>query len=340
MAGETRDLVAAGAALVWRRQGVLWWVFLVNLLLGLLGSAGAHSQLNRLLRHSLAGEGLTKGFDLGMFFELVSVPSADLMRSLGNSLLFASLFPLFMLFVTGGILAVYCNDRRFSAAEFFGACGAFFWRLARLALFSLVPFGILGVAFRAARKLSDYVGDNATSPQTGFYILLFGAAVVVLLVLFVRLWFDIAQARTVVQDQHKMWPNVWRSLGITWRDGGTLLGAYIGISGVAWGTLAVGLFVWSKLPPTAIPGSFLILEFIIFVQLLARLWQRASSVTWYKRHAALFPRDTAEFAVPAGAEPVELPVGQPLSQPDVTTPCSNENGLPQQQRPPTQESSE
>lgn len=330
-------MVTAGAALVWQRREVLCWVFVVNLVLGLMGAAGAYSQLNRLLRHSLAGEELTKGFDLGMFFELVSVPSADLMRSLGSSLLFASLFPLFMLFVTGGILAVYCDDRRFCVAEFFGACGAFFWRLARLALFSLVPFGILGLAFRAVRKLSDYLGDRATSAQTGFYILLFGAAAVVLLFLFVRLWFDIAQARAVVEDERKMWPNVWTSLSISGRDAGTLLRAYIGITGVSWVTLAVGLLVWSKLPPTAIPGSFLILEFIIFIQLLTRFWQRASSVTWYKRHADLFPADIAEFAVPAGAEPVEPPAG--LSQLDVTTPANSENALSQEQRPPAQESS-
>ena len=36
-------LVAAGAALVWRRQRVLWWVYAVNLALGLMGTAGARS---------------------------------------------------------------------------------------------------------------------------------------------------------------------------------------------------------------------------------------------------------------------------------------------------------
>ncbi len=81
MADENKGLVAAGAALVWRRQRVLWWVFAVNLVIGLLGAAGARSQLNKLLQYSLAGEELAKGFDFGMFLELVSRPNADLMRS-------------------------------------------------------------------------------------------------------------------------------------------------------------------------------------------------------------------------------------------------------------------
>ena len=68
MADDNKGLVAAGAALVWRRQRVLWWVYAVNLALGLMGAAGARSQLEHLLKYSLAGERLTKGFDLGMFF--------------------------------------------------------------------------------------------------------------------------------------------------------------------------------------------------------------------------------------------------------------------------------
>jgi hypothetical protein len=109
----------------------------------LLGAAGARGQLNKLLEHSLAGEGLAKGFDFGMFLELISRPNADLMRSSGSSLLFSLLFPLFMIFVAGGILAVYSEDRKFTAGSFFAASGAFFWRFVRLALFSVVPFGIL-----------------------------------------------------------------------------------------------------------------------------------------------------------------------------------------------------
>src|SRR5664279_499666 len=217
MADENKGLVAAGAALVWRRQRVLWWVFAVNLVIGLLGAAGARSQLNKLLQYSLAGEGLSKGFDFGMFLELISRPNADLMRSSQSSLLFALLFPLFMIFAAGGILAVYRDDRKYTAAEFFAASGAFFWRFVRLALFSIVPFGILAGMLMGVNKLSDYVGDRSVSAQAGFYVLLGGCVVVILLVLFVRLWFDIAQARAVVQDERKMWANLWKALGITCR---------------------------------------------------------------------------------------------------------------------------
>jgi hypothetical protein len=313
MADDNKGLVAAGAALVWRRQRVLWWVYVVNLALGFIGTAGARTELEHLLKYSLARESLTKGFDLGMFFELINVPSANLMRSMGSSFLFALLFPLFMLFVTGGILAVYRDDRRFTTGEFFAASGAFFWRFVRLALFSLIPFAILAEAFSGVRHLAERLGDRATAAQTEFYILLAGGAVVVLLILFVRLWFDIAQVRAIVENEPRMWPNLWKALGITWRQARTLFRIYLGVSGVAWVTLAVGLFIWAKLPPTVTPITFLLLQFIVFMQLASRLWQRASAVTWYKRHAALVPADTLDFTTPAPVEVVDTTPAQPES---------------------------
>ena len=305
MADDNKGLVAAGASLVWRHQRVLWWVFAVNVILGAMGTAPAHHQLQDVLGHSLAGRSLTNGFDYGMFLELARVPESNLYGSHAASLHTGILFFLFMLFVTGGILTVYREDRKLKTGEFFGASGAFFWRFARLVLYSLVPFAILGSGFWGADKLSEHIGDRAMAAQTGFYIFLAGAILLTLLALFVRLWFDIAQVRAVVQDEHKMWPNLWKALGISWRNVSTLFRVYLCISSVAWATLIVGLLVWVKLPPTATPVTFLLLEFIIFMQLLTRLWQRASSVTWYRRHAALFPTDAVDYTTPAPVELVE-----------------------------------
>jgi hypothetical protein len=321
MADDNNGLVAAGASLVWRRQRVLWWVYAVNLILGVLGAVGAHAELSKVLRYSLAGESLTKGFDLGMYFELTDQPAVNLMRSAGSSVLFALLFPLFMLFVTGGILAVYREDRRLTTGEFFAAAGAFFWRFVRLAIFSLVPFALIGMALSGVRRLSAYIGDRVIAAQTGFYILLAGAVIVVLLLLFVRLWFDIAQVRAVVQDERRMWPNIWKALGISWRNRLTLFRVYLCISGVAWAVLAVGMFVWSKLPPAATAVTFVLLQLVILTQLGVRLWQRATAMTWYQRHAVIVPADTVEFTTPA---PVE--VIKPEAPPADDTPQAPEEG--------------
>ncbi len=305
MVDESKGVVAAGASLVWRHQRVLWWVFAVNFVLGVIGTAPTQQRLQEVLGHSLAGRPLTNGFDFGMFLELVRVPESNLFGSHGSSLHAALLFFLFMLFVTGGILTVYREDRKLKTGEFFGASGAFFWRFVRLTLFSLIPFGILAFALWGMDKISDRIGDRAVAAQTGFYIFLAGAIVITLLLLFVRLWLDIAQVRAVTQDERRMWSNLWKAFGISRRNVATLFRVYLCISGVAWVTLAAGLFLWTKLPPTATPVTFLLLEFIILMQLLTRLWQRASAVTWYRRHAATFPVDAVDFITPAPVELIE-----------------------------------
>src|SRR5271165_3137215 len=110
LAAGKKGLVSAGANLVWRRQSILWWVFLVNAGLAALGTAPAFAVLRRALGHSLAGQQLVKGFDLGMFYELQRVPDVKLLASMNTSYVFAGLFALFMLFVSGGILEAYRQD--------------------------------------------------------------------------------------------------------------------------------------------------------------------------------------------------------------------------------------
>jgi len=308
MAEERQGLVSAGAALIWRRQGILWWVFAVNVVLAALGTMPAVHALKSALGNSLAGEQLVKGFDLGMFYELTRLPQVSLMRFTEPSYLFAGLFALFMLFVSGGILEVYRQDRRLNTGDFFAASGAFFWPFVRLMLFSLVPFVFLGNLYLAVGKLSDRVGDRFVADQEGFWVEAAGTIVVVLLVLFVRLWFDIAKVRAVAQNERRMWRNMWKALGITGRELWSLLWMYLRISLIAWITLLVGFLIWTKLPPTAIPATFLLLELVLLVQLAARLWQMASAMTWYKRHAEMVPADTVDYTTP---HPLEIAEPEP-----------------------------
>jgi hypothetical protein len=102
----------------------------------------------------------------------------------------------------------------------------------------------------------------------------------------------------------------------------TLFRVYLCISGVAWVTLVIGLYVWAKLPPTATRVAFVLLQIIIVMQLLTRLWQRASAVTWYQRHAAIVPADAADFTT---AEPVELVDPVVEIKEDASTPVLQES---------------
>ncbi len=315
MADEQKGVVAAGFGLLWRRQGVLWWVFVVNVVCGGLGAAPAMVTLRRALGHSLAGDKLTNGFDLGMVEELTRLPYINLMRSTVTMYIMVFLFFLFMIFVSGGILETYREDRRLTAGEFFAASGAFFWRFVRLALLSIVPFVIVWMSHQALSRGADWIGDRAIADQVGIF--LSAGTVIYLLVfsLWVRLWFDIAQVRAVVMNERGMWRNTWRAWRITWRSLRHLYRIYFCISLVAWVTLALGLVIWAHLPPTTPGLTFLVLELIIFAQLMTRLWQLSSAMTWYQRHPEPVPVveivEVATVETPETVIPEPLPPGTP-----------------------------
>src|SRR5579875_539485 len=306
---EQRSAFSTGYGLLWRRQSVRWWVFVVNLACGVLGATPVAIHLHRALAHSLAGAKLSNGFDVGMFFELVRLPSVNLFSFTANSLLFAFVFFIFMLFVTGGILETYRQDRRLGSGDFFAASGAFFWPFVRLMLLSIVPFVIVNLIYQALSKLADHIGDRAIADQVGIFLSLAALIVFLLLALAVRLWFDVAQVRAVAQKERRMWRNLWQAWRITGKELGRLFWMYLRIALLAWIALAVGLVIWAHLPAATVPLTFLVLELIIFTQLAARLWQLASAMTWYGGHAEMMPAvaATVEYDAPAPQEALEAP---------------------------------
>ncbi len=313
MADNEKGVVTAGFSLLWRRQGILWWVFVVNFVCGALGTVPAMLVLHRTLEHSLAGRPLSKGFDLGMLIELIRLPNVRLMNAATSSYIFAFVFFLFMLFVSGGILETYHLDRKLTTGDFFAASGAFFWRFVRLMLLSLIPFIVVSMIYQGLMKVSDSVGDRAIADQVGIFLFWFAVAVFLLLALVVRLWFDIAQVRAVAQNERGMWRNTWKAFGITFRRLPSLFWMYFRISLFAWVTLIVGLVIWAKLPPTATPVTFVLLELILLAQLATRFWQLASAMTWYQRHAEVVPADSVDYTTPQPQEIAEPPASVELT---------------------------
>lgn len=317
MADNEKAPIGAGFSLLWRRQGVLWWLFVVNFLCGAMGAAPAVRTLRRALGHSLAGHPLSKGFDLGMFIELFRLPEVSLMRSLTTSYLFAFVFFLFMLFVTGGILETYRQDRRLTTGDFFASSGAFFWRFVRLMLLSLVPFVIVGAIYQGLDKLSSYLGDKAIADQVGIFSWWGSIVAFLLLALGVRLWFDVAQVRAVARNERGMWRNLWKACRITWGNLGSLFWMYFRISLFAWVTLIVALVIWAKLPPTATPVTFVLLQLIVLTQLGARLWQLAGATVWYKAYAEPVPVEPVDYTPSQPEEVVVLAETVVVAETDV-----------------------
>ncbi len=306
--------IFGGFGLLWRHQGILWWIFLVNLVLGWAASLGPRFLLGSVLNGSLHSRGLVDHFDLGVFVELLSKPEISLLPMIAGSAAFAILFFLFMLFLTGGIVSVYVEDRKHTWAEFLEACGDFFWRMVRLVLMGMVAFGVVAGIQGMMNAIITKAYENSPDEKGAFHWRLVAMAVSVVLFLIVRLWFDLVQTRTVRDRERGMFLLTFRTLGTMLRHHHRLFWNYffITFSGVV--VIWLLLRTWVDIPHARFGASWLHWELCILLSLAMRLWQRASMAIWYEGHAqaaalaaatAPAPEPMAVGATAAPAEPEE-----------------------------------
>jgi len=298
-------ILSEGARRVWRYQRVLWWMFLVNFILASCSALPLSARLARVLGNRLGMQELGSRFNVAAFLELSSNPDAAFWAGSTGSMLWALMFLLFVLFLTGGILEAYRTPRKLRTGEFFQSCGTFFWRWVRLLLlFVIVLLPVLILAY----KISDWslsLSDESPQEKLGFWVQMVGLVIVLFLMMAVRLWFDMAQVRAVANEERVMWRTLFRAFRQTFGNFGSLFWMYFRISFLAWVSLAVALWLWVKIPGGRFGLSSLLLELVLLWWIGTRLWQRASETVWFERHQEVVP--------------APLPAPEPEPEPPVPT---------------------
>jgi hypothetical protein len=282
-----------GFFLVWRHQRLVWWIFFVNLVLGFLGSTGLRVLLRSVLDKSLYAKQLSQQFDVTVYLELLIKPEVSVRPLDADSAAVAFLFLIYTQFISGGVLSVYRDDRKLGRGEFFEACGDFFWRMVRLLLCSVIPFGIVLALFSGVQVVSGKMSANTPREMQGFWVAVVGFFICVLFALFVRAWFDVAQARTVCERVRGMFVLTFRSFVLALRNLPRLVSIYFAIALIG-ALLVVGVwFVWLNIPHQSFGTSWLLLEVLSLLMVGLRLWQRAASLLWYENytesHVAVVP---------------------------------------------------
>jgi hypothetical protein len=253
---------------------ILWWIMGASLLLAWVGSLPASAAFGEVLDHSLASGRLVHGFDVGAYAELMGsgdIPMGALVAASTAQLL---LFLGYLLFLAGGIYQAYLSERPLSTGEFFQACGATFWRMVRLTLVALIPIGLLGAGLALLLNMRG-PWSELPNERTGDYRVLVGLVVLGLLMLWVRAWFDLAQARTVAWEERGMFKTALHTFRlVSFRQ----YAAYLGIAVIRLLVVAGGIRLWLGVAPESTRTSFLLMEVLVLAQIVARLWQRAISV--------------------------------------------------------------
>jgi hypothetical protein len=290
-----------GFFLVWRHQRLVWWIFFVNLVLGFLASLAPRAVLHSLLDKSVYTEEMSKHFDATVFGELLIKPEVSTFPWISGSLAVALIFLFYMLIISGGVLAVYHQDRKLTGGQFFESCGDFFWRMVRLLLFSIIPFAIVFGLFAIVQRVSAKMASDAPRELQGFFVQVGGLFLCVTLALFVRAWFDLAQARAVIDHVQGIRILSFRSLVLALRNLPRLLSIYLTTTFVAAIAVLAAWTLWLRIPHMSFGASWLLLELLTLALVGVRLWQRAATVVWCE--------NCAELHTPPAAHPIPQTAG-------------------------------
>jgi hypothetical protein len=280
---DQRGLLREGFSRTWQYQRVLWFMFFISLVLGHFSAGPATHKLDGATDHSIYSQRLSQSFDLGAFSELASNPEVKLFEVAGVSGGFALIFLVFVLFLTGGILEAYRSGRKLTTREFFEACGSYFWRWVRLLFMMLVVVIPILMLIMPLREKTSSMMLSAYEEKAAFWILLAGLGAIAFVLMCIRLWFDMAQVRAVVEEETGMLRNTGLALKLTSNNFGTLFWMYFRISLLGWLVVALGIYIWMRMSPPNSLWTFLILELVILIGFGVRLWQRACEMIWYQR---------------------------------------------------------
>jgi hypothetical protein len=258
------------------------------------------------LRHSTWAIALGNNLDASWISELIAQSTVPALPMLAAVVGLVGLACILQVFLLGGTLQIFGVGEPFTAAAFFGGCGRHFWRLVRLALFSVIFFavsGAIGVGLKVA-GLKIWGESSEASPL--IYWSWFRAVVLACLLGLCSLAWDYAAIRLALEDSRKSVRAYLAAFRFIWRAPFRTMGLYI----VLW--LVVLLFLGAYAGVSRlVPQTSLALIFLLFLvrqaTVLAKVWCR---LLFYSAQCALYQHLRPS---PVPGEPAPGPEPEPVA---------------------------
>lgn len=287
-------------------------LYLANLMAGWFATFGLSSRIGAATGTNLYSDRLVHGFDLGVFLELINKPEIAPYSQVPPALVFAGLFVVFQLFLTGGIVTQYLTSERLDRTRFYAACGENFWKMVRTATVFVVTAGLVAGILHLVRSALGTATENSANRQAALALQCGTLLIEALALLWVRMWFDLAQTQIVATGLRGIRSSVGYGFKSA-RSAGGLYGSYVLLAILAALVAAVGIYVWwTAAPASQVIVSFLILQSTLACLLVLRWWQRALAAGWYERNiqqTAAIESVSLEPLPPESAVP-EVPLSQ------------------------------
>lgn len=282
---ENKGLLSGGYARVVRNKRYIFWFWLLSLTLAEFGVAAFRQQAAPILDTSLYSGGLVRGFDLGVFVEMLVRPEfGPTAASTIPAICFAALFLVFTVLFLPGVFLGYASNYRLPRDEFFRACGRNLWRFIRLLIVAGVVMGIVaGILFAIRAALVKAAGES-TNELLGFEVSVACLLVIFLVMTTLRIWFDLAEADVVLSDRNAVRKSIGAAFRHTFRHLGRLLASYVVTAIVAVIILLAGIWLWRHgVAPDRVGRALLVSQLTLFLLLIPRFWQRGIAVAYWQR---------------------------------------------------------
>ncbi len=310
---DQKGILSSGLGRVLRNKRYILWFWLLNLTLAEFATSGFRKAAHAILDHSLNAERLTHGFDLGVFIAMMMRPEFPPTTSLSTpGLYFGCLFFLATAVFLPGVFLGYSSTYRLPREEFFRACGRNLWRYIRIMIIAGIVMGIVaGLLFAANGAIVKKAGES-TSELLPVRLQFIGLAVIFLIMTTLRIWFDLAEADAVLNDQRAVRKSIAAGFRHTFRSLARLLGSYVIATIVAAIILLGGIWVWLKaVSPESVVGAFVVSQITLFLLLIPRFWQRGIAVSYWQQKmlipvVAMKPVEPPPPAPPLNPEPVPV----------------------------------
>lgn len=293
----------SGLAQVRANKRMLAIYYLSNLFFALLLAAPLRFLLGNFIGASQMGERLGGALDMDFVFEFIKQNLASFSIWTGMFLLVPLAYWLFNLFLSGGALATFARQEKFSPVFFWGQSAKYFGRFVRLALWSApVLIALFCVQYLETGARLLIFGNDAYQNITHWGGWVRTALLGLGLIVFGMI-LDYARIHTVLHEETKMRLSLWQALKFTLRN-------FLPALGLALALAIVGAFALLLYNPIAdrlnAPNGLIV--FLLFIwQQLYMLVRAALRLALYAGETHLFQElavqpEPAEYTRPLEAE--------------------------------------
>jgi hypothetical protein len=309
--GKHRNVLSSGLGMVASNKRYIFWFWLLSLVLAWSGTTSLRESAHSILDHSLYAGRLLHGFDLSVYIEMLLRPEFGTTPAhVSPAVYFAASFFLLTALFLPGVFLGFSSPYRLPREDFFRACGRNLWRFIRLMIIAGIVMGIVAaILFGLNAAIVKKAGDS-TNELLPFETQMVGLVIIFLIMTTLRIWFDLAEADIVLNDQRAVCKSIAAGFRHTFHSLGRLLSTYVVATIVAAIILIGGLWIWKRfVAPENIVGAFVVVQVTLLLLLIPRFWQRGIAVSYWQQ------RMLAPVAVTPPVVPTPAPEASQTTSP-------------------------